>query len=56
MKSVVGDAEASGKKTKYLGLYPKKFDYTLGGYYHQERWARTRRYLVIKEATIHLSL
>jgi hypothetical protein len=23
---------------------PKIFDYSLGGYYHRERWARTRRY------------
>jgi hypothetical protein len=31
----------------YLSLYSKKyfFDYSLGGYSHRERWARTRRYL-----------
>jgi hypothetical protein len=27
-----------------LSLYPKIFDYSLGGYYHRERWSRTRRY------------
>jgi hypothetical protein len=27
-----------------LSLYPKIFDYSLGGYYNRERWARTRRY------------
>jgi hypothetical protein len=24
------------------------FDYSLGGYSHRERWARTRRYLLVK--------
>jgi hypothetical protein len=58
----MGDTEASEKKTNFLSLYPKKIDYSLGGYYHRERRARTRRYyqksyhLVIKEATIYLSL
>jgi hypothetical protein len=56
------DTEASGKKTHLLSLYPKIFDYSLGGYYHQERWARTRRYyqlsyyLMSKGRTIYLSL
>jgi hypothetical protein len=56
------DTEESGKKTHFLSLYPKIFDYSLRGYYHQERWVRTRRYyqksyyLMIKEATIYLSL
>jgi hypothetical protein len=45
-----------GRKLIFLSLYPKKFDYSLGGYYHRERLACTRRYLVIKEAVIHLSL
>jgi hypothetical protein len=25
-----------------LSLYSKKFDYSLGGYSHRERWSRTR--------------
>jgi hypothetical protein len=25
-------------------LKKRFFDYSLGGYYHRERWARTRRY------------
>jgi hypothetical protein len=56
------DTEASRKKTYFLSLYPKIFDYSLGGYYHRERWARTRRYyqisyyLMIKEGTIYLNL
>jgi hypothetical protein len=56
------DTETSGKKTHFLSLYPKIFDYSLGGYYHRERWARTRRYyeiryyLMIKGRTIYLSL
>jgi hypothetical protein len=25
------------RKTHYLSLYPKIFDYSLGGYYHRER-------------------
>jgi hypothetical protein len=30
----------------YLSLYSKQvFDYSLGGYSHQERWPCTRRYL-----------
>jgi hypothetical protein len=28
-----------------LSLYPTKFGYSLGGYSHRERWARTRWYL-----------
>jgi hypothetical protein len=61
-KSVIEDIEASRKKTHFLSLYPKIFDYSLGGYYHREHWARTRRYyqisyyLMIKEGTIYLSL
>jgi hypothetical protein len=31
-----------------LSLYLKLFDYSPGGYYHRERWARTRRYYHIK--------
>jgi hypothetical protein len=56
------DTEESGKKTHFLSLYPKIFDYSLRGYYDQEHWVRTRRYyqksyyLMIKEATIYLSL
>jgi hypothetical protein len=62
MKSVMQDTEASWKKTHLLSLYPKIFDYRLGGYYHQERWARTRQYyqliyyLMSKGRTIYLSL
>jgi hypothetical protein len=26
-----------GRKTHFLSLYPKIFDYSLGGYYHRER-------------------
>jgi hypothetical protein len=37
-------------ENSFLSLYPKKFDYSLGGYYHRERRERTRRYQVIKEA------
>jgi hypothetical protein len=62
-KSATGDAKESVKKTHFLSLYPKIFDYSLGGYYHRERWARTQRYykkiiyyLMIKGATIYLSL
>jgi hypothetical protein len=44
MKSTMGDIEESVKKTHFLSLYPKILDYSLGGYYHRERWARTRRY------------
>jgi hypothetical protein len=40
----MGDAEESVKKNYFLSLYLKIFDYSLGGYYHQERWARIRRY------------
>jgi hypothetical protein len=29
----------------FLSLYPIKFGYSLGGYSHQERWARTQWYL-----------
>jgi hypothetical protein len=29
----------------FLSLYPKKFGYSLEGYSHWERWARTRWYL-----------
>jgi hypothetical protein len=34
----------------FLSLYSKKvfFDYSLGGYSHRERWARTRRYFLVK--------
>jgi hypothetical protein len=51
-----------GRKTHFLSLYPKIFDYSLGGYSHRERWPRTRRYyqiiyyLMIKEEMIYLSL
>jgi hypothetical protein len=63
-KSATGEAKGSVKKTHFLSLYLKIFDYSLGGYYHQERWARIRRYykkrrsyyLMIKGATIYLSL
>jgi hypothetical protein len=53
------------RKTHFiLSLYPKIFDYSLGGYYHRERCARTRWYYkkiggyfqMIKGATIYLSL
>jgi hypothetical protein len=50
------------KENSFLSLYPKIFDYSLGGYYHRESWARTRRYyeisyyLMIKGRTIYLSL
>jgi hypothetical protein len=43
-KSGMQDTELSEKATHLLSLYPKIFDYSLGGYYHRERWARTRRY------------
>jgi hypothetical protein len=35
--------------TLSLRLYSKKdfFDYSLGGYYHRERWARARRCFVM---------
>jgi hypothetical protein len=29
------------KKNTLLSLYSKKFDYSLGGYSHRERWSRT---------------
>jgi hypothetical protein len=51
-----------GKKLIFLSLYPKIFDYSLGGYYHRERWPRTRwyyqisYYLMIKGGMIYLSL
>jgi hypothetical protein len=45
----MGDAEESVKKTHFLSLYPKIFDYSLGGYYHRERWARTRRNFYVHE-------
>jgi hypothetical protein len=34
----------------FLSLYSKKvfFDYSLRGYSHRERWARTRRYFLVK--------
>jgi hypothetical protein len=47
-KIVMKDKEASRKRTHFLSLYPKIFDYSLGGYYHQERWPRTRWYYQIK--------
>jgi hypothetical protein len=36
-----------------LSLYSKKvfFDYSLGGYSHRERWARTRRYFLVKHSS-----
>jgi hypothetical protein len=40
----MGDTEELVKKTHFLSLYSKIFDYSLGGYYHRERRARTRRY------------
>jgi hypothetical protein len=52
----------SEENSFFLSLYPKIFDYSLGGYYHRERWARTRRYyqksyyLMIKGVIIYLSL
>jgi hypothetical protein len=61
-KIVTKDTEESRKKAHFLSLYPKIFDYSLGGYYHRERWPCTRRYyqisyyLMIKEGTIYLSL
>jgi hypothetical protein len=33
---------------KKLSLYPKIFDYSIGGYYHRKRWPCTRRYYQIK--------
>jgi hypothetical protein len=41
MKFVMKDTEASGKRIHLSSLYPKTFDYSLGGYYHREHWART---------------
>jgi hypothetical protein len=41
-KIVMKDTDASRKKTYFLSLYPKIFDCSLGGYYHQERWPLTR--------------
>jgi hypothetical protein len=37
-----------GRICHSLNLYSKLFDYSPGGYYHQERWVRTRRYYHIK--------
>jgi hypothetical protein len=42
------DTEASRKRTHFLSLYLKIFDYSHGGYYHRERWPCTRRYYQIK--------
>jgi hypothetical protein len=46
-----------------LSLYPKIFGYSLGGYSHRERWARTRWYYWVtlrshdmKEGTLSLRL
>jgi hypothetical protein len=36
-KTNMKDTEESRKKKHSLSLYPKVFDYSLGGYYHQER-------------------
>jgi hypothetical protein len=41
-KTVMKDTEESRKENPFLSLYPKIFDYSLGGYYHQERWPRTQ--------------
>jgi hypothetical protein len=40
-KIVMKDTKASRKKTHFLSLYPKIFNYSLGDYYHRERWPRT---------------
>jgi hypothetical protein len=34
--------ERQDKKQVFLSLYPKIFDYSLGGYSHRERWSRSR--------------
>jgi hypothetical protein len=39
-KSIMENTEAS-RINSVLSLYPKIFDYSLGGYYHREDWART---------------
>jgi hypothetical protein len=31
-------------KLIFESIPEKTFDYSLGGHYHRERWARTRRY------------
>jgi hypothetical protein len=36
-KFLMEGKEASKKKTHFLSLYPKIFDYSVGGYYHRER-------------------
>jgi hypothetical protein len=54
-KSDINNTEWSGKDS-FLSLYPRIFDYSLGGYYHRERGARTRQcyyYMTIKEGTIY---
>jgi hypothetical protein len=33
-----------GEENSSLSLHLKIFHYSLEGYYHRERWARTRRY------------
>jgi hypothetical protein len=37
-----------GRICHSLSLYSKLFDYSLGGYYHRECWARTRWYYHMK--------
>jgi hypothetical protein len=50
------------EENSFFESIPKIFDYSLRGYYHRERWARTRRYyqksyyLMIKGATNYSSL
>jgi hypothetical protein len=39
------EIQGNSKGTLIFETIPEKtFGYSLGGYYHRERWARTRRY------------
>jgi hypothetical protein len=39
------EMQGTGEGKLVFESIPKNiFDYSLGGYYHRERWARTRRY------------
>jgi hypothetical protein len=40
----------SEEKFVFESIPKNIFDYSLGGYYHRERWARTRRYHWAKQA------
>jgi hypothetical protein len=37
-----GHIEEMKDKEKLMSLYSKKFDYSLGGYSHRERWSRMK--------------